>query len=56
MVMQNDSELGNETMFTSGIVPDSMVGELHGICVLRFLKVLISMSTHVPSTSYVATY
>lgn len=44
------------TVFTSGVVPDSMVGELHGVRVLRFLKVLISMSAYIPSTSYVATY
>lgn len=43
-------------VFTSSIVPDSMVGELHGICVLGLLEVLIGVSTHIPSTSYVATY
>lgn len=42
-------------VFTSSIVPDSMVGELHGIRVLGFLKVFISMSTYISSTSYVAT-
>lgn len=42
--------------FTSSIVPDPMVGELHGIGVLGFLKVLISVSTYISSTSYVATY
>lgn len=42
-------------VFTSSVVPDSVVGELHGVRVLCLLKVLVGVSADIPSTSYVAT-
>jgi hypothetical protein len=53
---RKESKSGNSCARTSSIVPDSMVGELHGVCVLGLLKVLVSMPTHVPPTAYVAAY
>ena len=50
------TESGNGRTRTSSIVPDPVVGELHGICVLGLLEVLVSVSTHVPPTAYVAAY
>lgn len=40
---------------TSGVVPDAVVGELHGIGVLRLLEVLVGMATDVAATPDMAT-
>lgn len=40
---------------TSGVVPDAVVGQLHGVGVLRLLKVLVGMATDVPATPNMAT-
>lgn len=39
---------------TSCVVPDSVVGELHGVGVLRFLEVLVSMPADVAAASDVS--
>lgn len=39
---------------TACVVPDSVVGELHSICVLCLLKVLVGVSADVAATSDVS--
>ncbi len=36
---------------TSSVVPDPVIGQLHGVSVLRFLKVLVGMTTNVASAA-----
>lgn len=36
---------------TSCIVPHTVVGELHGVCMLCFLKVLVGMSADIAATA-----
>ena len=38
---------------TSCVIPDSVVGELHGVSVLCFLKVLVGMSADVATATNV---
>lgn len=40
---------------TARIIPDSLVGQLHGIGVLRLLEMFVSMAADIPSTADVAT-
>lgn len=42
------------TQGTSGVVPHTMVGELHSVRVLRFLKVLVGVPADVAAASDVS--